>query len=80
MLRGSIKKVVVRGRGRGRGMRLYFAAPSHSLNSKVEVGGGGGGQNRRGKNLPCKGENNPSDREDVDAARWKKKKKGGRMR
>lgn len=53
MLRGSFKKVAVRGRGRRRGMRLYFAAPSHSLNSKEEVGGGG--QNRRGKTYLAKG-------------------------
>lgn len=44
MLRGSIKKVVARGRGRG--MRLYFAAPRQSLNSKEEVRSGGGGGGR----------------------------------
>lgn len=40
-------------------MRLDFAAPSHSLNSKKEVGGGGGGvrgvAQHMWKNLPCKG-------------------------
>lgn len=35
-------------------MRLYFAAPSHSLNSKEEVRGWGG-QNRRGKTYLAKG-------------------------